>query len=357
MAGLIQQYSYEDKSIVSLGLSCLKESGMTAQWYVDNFSHQLKRLKLEIDMGIQDKDIRTALPEEHPLIPVAELFMEMQLLAPYDPELFGIPVNLPSNFVGLACTKNQIDFEGGGQIGNGDFTIFDLAMSSEEYSLAAYKHGFPYELKLINSASYDDIMHIAVGNPAAILYINRELITSAHWKSAMISDFSYIASHVPAESIDPDIFMSKVSSLTHGLSCYLMSGERSLKELTGIDRNKMLDVCTSRLGQIANVADYFTEEELIKIMTARPKTVSGGEIIGRSERLDLAAVECAYDSNRHEEIIRKLSNSVMKKAIELNIINFSLITKETANNFTGEVAYTIKKKAKMTITDDYSIPF
>lgn len=357
MTDLIQQYSRENKSIVRYGLYCLKESGMTAQWYVDNFATQLKRLKLEIDMGIENRNIRIALPEEHPLLPVAELFMEMQLLYPYKPELCGIPVNLPSNFVGHVCAKNEGDFEGGGQIGNSGFTIFDLANSSEEHSLAAYKHGFSYMLKSISSASYDDIMQIAVGNPAAILYIDSKLITPAHWKSAMISDFSYVVSQVPAEAIDPDVFISKASSLKNGLSCYLMSGKRSLTEIKGIDRNKMFNLCTSRLDQIASVADYFTEDELIKIMVARPITVSGGEIIGRSERLDLAAVKCSYDSNRHEEVVRKLSNHVMKKAIDLKIINFDSITKETANNFSGEVAYSIKKKARMVIRNDFDIPF
>jgi hypothetical protein len=357
MSGLVQVYGEEDRYLVNYGLSCLKNNGITAQWYVDNFAHQLKRLKLEIDMGLQVKNIRSALPFEHPLLPVAELFMEMQLLAPYTPEVCGIPVTLPPEFVGFACSHLVNHFENGDELGNGDFTIYDLAISSEEFSLAAYKSGLPYLLKSITSASYEDIMHIAVSNPAAILYFDRNLISSDHWKNAMIADFRNIIDAVPADAIIAEIFMSKIQTINNGLSCYLSGGKRSLTEIIGLDRNKMLEICKCSLHEIKDVVDYFTEDELIQIIKANPKSIGRGEIIGHGERLDLVAVELSFYSENHEKVVQKLSNEVIIKAIDLDIVNFKLIEKDSARFFSGKAALAVRKKAKMIITADSDIPF
>jgi hypothetical protein len=199
------QETYYSDSFLLEGINLLAKDGITVESLIENFSTQLNRLRLEIDM--EGLSPYSATPLDHPLKLAAEYMLEEMLLPPFIPYKHGIPIHAPMEYAAKATLSEEDDFSS--SYLDDAYNICSLAASSEEYSYAAYMLGFVHTLKVISIADNEKILKLFDANYYAADHIEHSIISDDLWITILLKDPRTIPNapaHLVKKELYDDIF-------------------------------------------------------------------------------------------------------------------------------------------------------
>ena len=345
---------------IDSGVRETMENGFNEQWYIDNFSPQLKRIMIESDIGSNDVLLRDRVNGEHPLKPAAEYFIRAQFERNYSPDLFGIPVNLPESFV-LRHAK-FIDFDG--YLGvdpyvDGAFsgTLFELIRDSQETLKKFYMSGFNKNIGKVDFASPEYVREIAIKNPLALNMIDPKNISSEDYGLALMSD-SRILKFIPHEKVPKNIYKNVILSKRNSRLDIGYFKDALMSKDKDIDKSIIIEMMIKREGKIDSIFDAISTEDAVKIIKSSSGILLGTEHLGKVDDIDIAAIETSHQSEHsHNIAVKYSSNSAKIKADKLGIINYKLLSKSLAESAPKEISSKISRFGMGRCDDDFDMPF
>lgn len=310
-------------AIIEMGLC-----GLDEEWLISNFPNQLKRMLLELNIESDSSDlIRPSKDGEHYLFPVAQHFLKMQFIEPYKAEIYGIETNIPNSFIISECLSLESEADDI-ILSGGDFsgTIFELACESDEALIDIYSSGFSSGIGMVRSATRDQVRNISINNPAALEFIDENLISNEDYRTALIRDKSVLR-FIPVNRIDKGVL--EIVSFAKGFKGKYSSfiGAIDLSGIENLNKELIFNNCIANGVLIDNVSSLFDESELALIASVDPFNTHRSALIGKSEAIDLEAIKASYYNHAlHFRSIADACKTSARKALELGFINNEIVS-------------------------------
>ncbi len=353
MYPLYYKSSQDYASIYHAALLELDDLGMTALWFAENYPSSLRAIQLEIDMGMHGEfDIRRAKEDEHPLLPIAELFRELMLKAPFSEQLFSIPVHWPKGFI-LKCITAAPDY---GFQDKYRPSALQLAREDVENHYYYYLNGCTTDIGMLPELTEDQINLLIIANPWAIFKVREESLNQYHWDIALEkTDLAFRECH-------PSRF-SKLS-LKHYLNTHehafnILSREKgiSITEL-GLTHDELIKVARNQSFYPSDYLDVFSDDEMISIIAINPANNGAFDLV--KARPDLAikmtkAIE--HDGQRRNDMLLKLEKDVLKSIIDSGQVSLKKIPKTLHAMFEEDHPILAKNILKEGDRSEYDCPF
>lgn len=285
--------------IFTKALFDLDEMGLTAQWYAENYASNLRAIQLEIDMGMHPSfEIRKPEANEHPLVPIAELFREMMLKPPYHPQLLGIPCEWPKGYVSHLLTTTDVDLKREYRD-----SVVELASSRKEDLYYYYLNGCTENIGHIDFITSEQIDLLIMGNPWSVFLIDHSCMTQRHWDLALKLDVNILREN------DISLFSKETIQLmckNHPTIFRIVTLEKGLSLLDlKFEHRELVEAAMTQDFVVSDHDDVFSLDEMITIIASNRNNWTHGQLISKyPSQAEKIFSAFKYDEERTHNMIK-----------------------------------------------------
>jgi hypothetical protein len=319
------QDNYYTNSFLLEGIKLLNKEGITVESLIENFSTQLNRLRLEIDMyGLSQHPTN---PSDHPLRVAAEYMLEEMLLPPFIPYKHGIPVHVPIDYAAKATLSEEDDFYP--SYLDDTYNICSLTASSEEYSYAAYMLGFAHTLKIISSAEDDKILKLFEVNYYAADHVDHKIISDDLWRSILLK-YPRILPNAPGHLVNKDLYQYIFSKNTRALASMTWMHEHDIYlklQDVGFTHKEYLKIIETQTPVCGLFAHRLSDEEFSNLLDLNGEiNFSDLSLFSRSFEVSLKVLRLAGDEKvNRSQAVQGMNFEVIKRLVEMSEIGHNEI--------------------------------
>lgn len=316
---------YYTDSFLLEGIHLLAKEGVTVESLIENFSNQLNRLRLELDM--EGLNLQPTNQSDHPLAGVAEYMLEEMLLPPFIPYKHGIPVHVPTEYVAKATLAEENDFYTSSL--DDANSICSLAASSEEYSCAAYMLGFVHTLKIISNADDEKILKLFEANEYAHEHIDHSIISDELWGS-ILKKYPRVLQHAPRHLINKKMYESIFSENTKALAIINYMNEQDIYCIlqdAGFTHDEYLRILEFQIPVCGPLTHRLSDVEFNNLLDANNEIdFSDLSMFNRSLEISLKVLRMAgADKANRSQAINGMDFDVVKTLVEMKEIDHNEI--------------------------------
>lgn len=331
----------------------LDQMGLTAQWYAENYATNLRTIQLEIDMGMYPSfEIRPAMENEHPLMPVAELFREMMLKPPYHPQLRGIPCEWPKNFVSFILNSNDYHLKKAYRP-----SAIEFAASRKEDLYHYYLNGCTAQLGKLDDITPEQLDLLISTNPMAVHNIDINLMEPRHWDLALNRNVNILG------STDISLYSKSAIKLickTEPRVFRIVTAEKGLSLLDlKLDHLELLEAALTQDFTVSNHEDIFSIDEMIMINSSNTDGRAPVELISKYPEHAAKILDAfKYDHIKTHEILKHVPTEVILDLLHNGKLAVNQIPKVIHSSF-EKLDEALSKQVRNHGRDDnaFDIPF
>ena len=338
---------------MKFGLACFSREGVTAESIIDQFPAQNRRIALEMDMGvIISEHIRGE--TDYSLIMAAEYFLEEALSYPLMPEKYGIPINLPREYVAYLAHKEENPEDEYPDIK--EYTALSLLRDSDEYMMSALLSGFMGHVRKGVRASSEEIDALITKRARSLAHIEPSLVTDEMWQRAVIADPS-VMTFLP-KHCDKLKFL-KMACANNIYAIHKIQSENQnyladIMEESDPLRVFIIDMAKTQRYGIGEILMNCTDEEFLEIAMFNEKALFDSDLLKTKPKELMLQVLSAYSKDEYQlsTISEHLTEELIEMALDAGIMDCTMIVNSRASEFSNKYSERISAKGRVHYPDE-----
>ncbi len=347
---------YDDSDALKamkFGLACFHREGVTAESIIDQFPAQIRRIALEMDMGvIVSEHIRGE--NDHSLMMAAEYFLEEALSYPLMPEKYGIPITLPREYVAYLANKEENPEDEYPDIK--EYTALSLLRDSDEYMMSALLSGFMGHVRKVVRASSEEIDALITKKARSLIHIDHSLVTDHMWQRAVIADpavITFLPKHCDR---------LKYLKMACANNIYAFDQIRSenpsyladLMEVSDVIRAFIIDMAKTQAYGIGEILRICTDEEFLEIAMFNEKALFDRDFLKTKPKELMLQVLSAYSKDEYQlsALSEHLTEELIEMALDAGIMDCTMIVNSRASEFSNKYSDKVASQGRVYYPDE-----
>jgi len=348
--------SYEDSEALKamkFGLACFSREGVTAESIIDQFPAQIRRIAIEMDMGvIVSEHIRGE--NDHSLMMAAEYFLEEALSYPLMPEKYGIPITLPREYVAYLANKEENPEDEYPVIK--EYTALSLLRDSDEYMMSALLSGFMGHVRKVVRASSEDIDALITKRARSLVHIDPSLLTDQMWQRAVIADPAVIT-FLPQHCDTIKYLKMACANNIYAFDKIRSENERYLADLMECSdalRAFIVDMAKTQAYGVGEILRSCTDDEFLEIAMFNEKALFDKDLVKTKPKEIILKVLSAYSGDECQLSILSeyLTEDMIEMALDAGIMDCTMIVNSRATEFSNKYSSKVASMGRVYYPDE-----
>ncbi len=202
-------------------------SGITPENLIHQYPNELRRIKLEMDMGVIECEHKSK-EGEHPLLVAAEYIMQAVFVPPLSLDRYGIPIKPPAEY--MAFRLNDISISHDPKYNEEKAYILQYLNSSQENIRIALLERNAVGVEQLSKFDVIDLLRISRFNPAGLSRLDPTMISDDQWPLLIDRDMRLLK-YVPSHISKSELFVNHCISRGPDLSIFAWEEEDMINDL------------------------------------------------------------------------------------------------------------------------------